>query len=422
MLNLIKSRYLQAVHAMPSSPAGSHDGDDSSSARFILSMMLVLFFMWGFITCLNDLLIPRLKVAFTLDYTQVMLVQFSFFLAYAVMSVPCSRIIARIGYRLGAIIGLITAALGCLLFMPSVWYLKFSLFLVGLFVLASGIVMLQVAANPCVTLLGSVQRASSRLTFAQALNSLGTTLAPLIMGGVIIAGGIVHSYLLLAALLVLCSGLVWVVRNPLFKQLGRSNVASASVRSAASAQSKSIWRQRRLMLGALGIFVYVGAEVSAGSLLTNYLHLPHIAGISLTAASRYLAFYWGGALIGRFIGSVVLRFIPASKAVVFNVLAACILIIVSVTHHGRIAMWSMIALGLFNSIMFPSIFALALQGLGERTSQASGLLCTAIAGGAVIPELQGMLADHIGLQPSFLLLIVCYLYIGYFCGFVCRRG
>lgn len=393
----------------------SNPSNGNTSAKAILGLMLVLFFMWGFITCLNDLLIPRLKLLFSLNYTQVMLVQFAFFGAYAVMSLPSSHIVGRLGYRMGAVIGLVIASCGCLMFIPSVYLHQYYVFLIGLFVLATGIVMLQVAANPCVTSLGDAKGASSRLTFAQGLNSFGTTIAPLLMGGVIVAGGVDSAYVGLAVALLICAVLILFFRGGYFKSLGKVRPKSAGSAENMSLVKKSAWSSTRLILGAIGIFVYVGAEVSTGSLLTNYIHLPQIANISLVKASHYLSFFWGGAMIGRFIGAWLMQMVRTQIAVIFNAIVACLLIVFSLLTHGSVAMWSILGLGLCNSIMFPCIFSLAIEGLGDLTSQGSGILCTAIVGGAILPVMQGWLADHIGLPHSFIIQIICYLYIAAFC-------
>ena len=399
-----------------------------------LSILTSLFFMWGFITCLNDILIPHLKSLFILNYTQVMLVQFCFFAAYLIMSVPSGYFVERFNYRSGIITGLTLAGIGCLLFYPAAEWLSYPLFLAAFFVLASGITLLQVAANPYVTLLGRPETASSRLNLTQAFNSLGTTLAPYFGGLFILAipvktTGELKSlnaeaflsyqsaqaklvqlpYLGLAGSLFLIAMIFFLIKLP-------NIAASASVfkDSLHPLDDKNAWHYRHLVLGALGIFVYVGAEVSIGSFLISYLGQSHIAGLSAQTASTYVSFYWGGAMLGRFLGASLMQYITAGKLLAFNALVAAMLVLIAMSGSGLISMWSLLAIGLFNSIMFPTIFSLALNGLGKHTGQGSGILCAAIAGGAILPLIQGMFADRIGLQPAFFIPALCYGYIAYY--------
>lgn len=377
----------------------------SASTTLSLSLMTIVFFIWGMLTCLNDLLAPHLKEYFALNYAQTMLIQLCFFLTYAVMSLPMSKVVEWIGYKYGVIVGLLIAAVGCLLFVPAAILHLYAFFLFGLFILATGIVCLQVAANTYVIVLGEARFASSRLTFAQAMNSIGTTIVPLIFGRMIVGGTVIGPYTVIAIALILFSIALC------FYPFPKISVPLAAIEEP---HSDSIWRNSYLILGALAIFVYVGAEVSTGTLLVNYLNLPQIANMQRPDAAGYLAFFWGGALVGRFIGSWILRVLKPQRVIAFNAMVNVLLLICSLWFDGYISMWAILCMGLFNSIMFPTIFALALDAVPRLKNQASGLLCTAIAGGAIIPELQGLLADHIGLQYSFVLLIFCYLYIFYF--------
>ncbi|MFA3783892.1 L-fucose:H+ symporter permease [Melioribacteraceae bacterium 4301-Me] len=402
-----------------------------------LTILTSLFFMWGFITCLNDILIPHLKAIFSLNYTQVMLIQFSFFTAYAVVSLPAGMLVEKIGYKNGIVFGLITAGVGCLLFYPAAEYQSYGIFLVALFILASGITILQVAANPYVAILGKPETASSRLNLTQAFNSLGTTIAPY-FGSLLIlsvavktaeelkslnmeelnayklaqASAVQVPYLGLAALLLLIAAVFAFIKLP---KIEGGNVEGAiDLNSSYDHYHQSAWKYRHLILGAIGIFVYVGAEVSIGSFLVNYIGQPFIAGLPESQAGKLVSFYWGGAMVGRFIGSAVQRKIKPGSVLGFNAFMAVVLVIVSMATFGKIAMWSILAVGFFNSIMFPTIFTLAIDGLGKHTGQASGILCMSIVGGALIPVLQGYFADNIGIHHAFFLPIICYLYIAYY--------
>lgn len=378
---------------------------------FALVALTSLFFMWGFITCLNDILIPYLKGAFELNYTQAMLIQFCFFGAYFIVSLPAGRLVGQVGFQKGIVIGLSIAALGCLLFIPAATAGIYALFLVALFVLASGITILQVSANPYVSALGSPETASSRLTMTQAFNSLGTTVAPtfgavlIFSEGSAVTGGaenVQFPYFILAMALVVLGVIFAFLKLPKLNDDVSTEVGGAA------------WHYRHLVLGAIGIFVYVGAEVSIGSFLVNYLSQPAVANLSEAAAATYITYYWGGAMVGRFIGALVMQKIAAGKVLAFNACGSVVLIIISVMSSGDIAMWTILAVGLCNSVMFPTIFSLALQGLDRHTAQGSGLLCLAIVGGAIVPVMQGALADSIGLQISFVLPAVCYLFIVYY--------
>ncbi len=402
---------------------------------FALSILTTLFFMWGFITCLNDILIPHLKAVFTLNYTQVMLIQFSFFTAYALVSLPAGMLVEKIGYKNGIVIGLITAGIGSLLFYPAAGYQSFEMFLFALFVLASGITLLQVAANPYVAILGKPETASSRLNLTQAFNSLGTTIAPL-FGSLLIlslavktaeelklmttdklaayklaeASAVQIPYLGLAAALFIIAAIFAVIKLPIVEAAAQSS----DVNVVETDNKKSAWEYKHLVLGALAIFVYVGGEVSIGSFLVSYLGQDFVAGLKEVDAGKFVSFYWGGAMVGRFVGSAVQRKIKPNVVLTFNALAAAVLVIVSMLSFGQLAMWSILAVGLFNSIMFPTIFTLAIDGLGKHTGQASGILCTAIVGGALIPLLQGYFADTIGIHYAFFIPVLCYMYIAYY--------
>lgn len=396
--------------------------ENGQNYNFALTSLTFLFFIWGFITCLNDILIPHLKNVFDLNYTEAMLIQFCFFGAYFLVSIPAGYLVKKAGYQRGIVIGLIIAAAGCLLFYPAASVQKYVLFLVALFVLASGITILQVAANPYVTALGRAATASSRLTLTQAFNSLGTTIAPWFGGLLILAAATAEvgtaefkaqeaaavqvPYLMLAASLLVLAAIFAFLKLPTVSEHHQTEIADAD--------SGSAWQYSHLVLGALGIFVYVGGEVAIGSFLVNFLGEPHIAGLPEATAAGYISYYWGGAMIGRFIGAAVMQKIAAGKVLAFNAVAAALLVIVAITMSGAVAMWAILAVGLFNSIMFPTIFSLAVTGLGKYTSQGSGVLCLAIVGGAIVPLLQGMLADSIGLQMSFILPVFCYVYICYY--------
>jgi FHS family L-fucose permease-like MFS transporter len=387
---------------------------------FALTSLTSLFFMWGFITCLNDILIPHLKGVFDLSYSQAMLVQFCFFGAYFIVSLPAGAIVKKVGYQKGIVFGLVIAAIGCLCFYPAASLHSYPVFLMALFVLASGITILQVSANPFVSMLGDAKTASSRLTMTQAFNSLGTTIAPFFGAFLILneaaeaitpqasAESVQMPYVLLAALLLCLAAVFAWLKLPVL------SVSEENKNTSKASDNESAWSYRHLVLGAVGIFVYVGAEVSIGSFLVSFLAEPSIAGLAEAEAAHYIAYYFGGAMVGRFIGAAVMQKIAAGKALCFNAFLAVLLILVTVLSSGMVAMVAILLVGLCNSIMFPTIFSLAIQGLGKHTSQASGILCLAIVGGAILPLLQGFLADSIGVQLSFLLPVICYVFIAYY--------
>ena len=393
----------------------AHDVD----YRFALTSLTSLFFMWGFITCLNDILIPHLKGVFDLSYSQSMLVQFCFFGAYFIVSLPSGAIVKKLGYQKGIVLGLVIAAVGCLCFYPAATMHSYPVFLMALFILASGITLLQVSANPYVSMLGDAKTASSRLTMTQAFNALGTTVAPF-FGALLIlneasdalsarasAEAVQMPYVFLAAMLLALAAIFSWLKLPNLSPVEEEEKPQDEV-------SGSAWQYRHLVLGAVGIFVYVGAEVSIGSFLVSFFADPNIAGLEESQAAKYIAYYWGGAMVGRFIGAAVMQKIAAGKVLCFNATLAVILILVAVFSSGTLAMVAILLVGLCNSIMFPTIFSLAIQGLGKHTSQASGILCLAIVGGAIIPLVQGLLADTVGVQPAFILPIFCYFFIVYY--------
>ncbi|MET0388849.1 MAG: sugar MFS transporter [Polyangiales bacterium] len=391
---------------------------NAQSFKPALVVLTSLFFMWGLITSLNDILVPHLKTAFTLTYVRAMLIQFCFFGAYFVVSLPAGFLVERIGYRNGIIVGLLTAGLGCVGFYPAALVKAYPLFLAALFVLACGITLLQVAANPYVSALGPPETSASRLNLTQAFNSLGTTLGPLVGSAAILGlegaeqGSQVETvrgpYLGLAALLALIAFVFSRFQLPAVS--GDANAAADD----PDAVRGSLWQQRHLILGTVGIFVYVGAEVSIGSFLVGYMAEPGIAGLSERAAGSYLAFYWGGAMVGRFIGSALLQKQQPGRVLAFNAACAAGLLLVAMGTSGLFAMWSVLAIGLFNSIMFPTIFTLAIARLGKHTGEASGVLCMAIVGGAIVPLVMGFFADRIGVHRAYFVPALCYAYIVYY--------
>ena len=398
--------------------AGSASGNSTAAAggqgpgtqTFAFIAMTCLFFFWGFITVLNDILIPFLKESFDLNYTQAMLVQFCFFGAYFIVSPFAGKLIDKVGYQQGIVLGLLTTATGCVLFYPSASLNVYALFLFSFFVLASGITILQVAANPYVAALGPETTAASRLNLAQAANSLGTTVGPIVGATLILgvvaadASAVQGPYLMIAALLVIAALVFRRIKLPVL----------AHVETTEEASAESIWNRRSLVLGALAIFLYVGGEVSIGSFLVNYFSESSIAGMSAVDAGEMVAYYWGAAMVGRLVGAWLMNYIAATKYLAINSVIAVLMIVVSMNTTGDVAMWSILAVGFFNSIMFPTIFTLAVKGLGSLTSKGSGLVCQAIVGGALVPLVQGAAADIIGIQMSFIVPMLCYIYIGWY--------
>jgi len=449
--------------------------------------------MWGFITCLNDIIIPHFKAVFELNYAQAMLIQLAFFTAYFIASLPAGSVVNRLGYKSGIIVGLITAGAGCAVFYPAASAQSFGMFLLALFILASGITLLQVAANPFVAILGKAETASSRLTMTQALNSLGTTIAPIFGSFLILAqkvktpdelkqlppdalnayhlaqaSSVQGPYIGLAIALVVLAvaigffklpkigelhvkvpfvtyvpvilgsiGLVWFIRQALGVQTEAEATFDRNVFVSlmallfvcslviaffqlpkigeASEDGPARGGRRACVLGALGIFFYVGAEVAIGSFLVNYFKEPNIGGLTESQGAKYVALYWGGAMVGRFIGSFfTLRRYRPSRVLAVHAFVAAALVVVTMATSGVVAMYSVLAVGLFNSIMFPTIFTIGIDGLGKHTGKGSGLLCMAIVGGALIPVIQGSLADRIGIHHCFVIPVVCYLFIAWY--------
>lgn len=386
-----------------------------------LVVLTTLFFMMGFITCMNDILIPHLKDIFTLTNVQAMLVQFCFFTAYAIMSIPMGHLVGKIGYKNGVIGGFLLTAVGCLLFYPAADSQSYPTFLGALFILASGVTLLQVAGNPYVTLLAKPGKESATLTLVQAFNSLGTTIAPIIGAHFILAdaaqkaskaeqiASVQIPYLGLAGLLILLAVFVKMIRLPDARKI-------AVEESEHNHDGKtSVWQYKHLIFGVVGIFCYVGAEVSIGSFMVNILGF--LKGLSHAEGAKLLSYYWGGAMVGRFLGSAVMARVAPNRYLAFNASVATALLVIAIMvgkGNADIAMWALIAIGFFNSIMFPTIFSLATKNLGKFTNSASGILCTAIVGGALIPVLQGKIADDFGMMISYVAPAVCYLYIVFF--------
>jgi FHS family L-fucose permease-like MFS transporter len=385
------------------------EGQVQGKQTFAFIAMTCLFFFWGFITVLNDILIPFLKESFDLNYTQAMLVQFCFFGAYFIVSPFAGRLIDKVGYQQGIVIGLLTTAAGCCLFYPSASLHLYPLFLFGFFVLASGITILQVAANPYVAALGPEKTAASRLNLAQAANSFGTTVGPIVGAALILgvvaadASAVQGPYLMIAGLLVVAAIVFRCIKLPVLTHMESEEKAEGSV-----------WEHRHLVLGALAIFLYVGGEVSIGSFLVNYFSESSIGGLTTAEAGEMVAYYWGAAMIGRLIGAVLMNYVADTKYLAINAVIAIVMIVDSMNTSGTLAIWSILAVGFFNSIMFPTIFTLAVKGLGSMTSKGSGFVCQAIVGGALIPLVQGVAADTMGIQLSFIVPMLCYIYIGWY--------
>lgn len=423
------------------------------SYRSSFISVTILFFLWGFITVLVDSLVPRLKEVFEMSYAKTVLVQFAFFTAFFVISLPAGAILTKIGYKKGIVLGLVIMAIGCLLFYPAAEYRNFNVFLIGYFTLAAGITVLQVAANPYVALLGSEDGASSRLNLSQAFNSLGTTIAPVVGALFLLSDSVKTSeeinllnstdkasyyaaeaatvqtpFLFIAAFIGILALTFSFIKLP--------KVMEESPKGGYLALLKN----KMMMLGALGIFVYVGAEVAIGSFLVNYFDDMNLAviiaenqtmmNIANTIASTFnktfsnsdpksllgifIIFYWGGAMIGRFIGAYLTKIMSPGRVLSIFALLAIVLIAISINTVGLVSMWSILAVGLVNSIMFPTIFTLTLEGLGDLKAQASGLLCMAIVGGAIIPFAFGSLIDGFGFKTAFILTMICYGYILYY--------
>ncbi|WP_296616628.1 sugar MFS transporter [Sphingomonas sp.] len=409
--------------AAAANPGGTGDTHQGINAPGLQVFVFALFFIFGGITSLNDVIIPKLKELFTLNYTQAMLVQFCFFTAYALIGIPGAMLVKRIGYMRGAAAGLLTMMVGCLLFIPASNTATYGLFLFALFILATGVVLVQIVANPLITLLGKPETASSRLTFAQAFNSFGTTIFP-IVGAILILGSltkvsaadlsgpaldayrtaesqaIVHGYLGLAVALAIVAAVVWMFRDKLKGEAHQAGAGFAGV---------DLLGRPRFAFGALCIFLYVGAEVSIGSLIVNYLKQSSVMGLSTESAGKLIFVYWFCAMIGRFIGAAVLRFVNPGKVLAGVAVGAIVLILVSTHTTGTTSGYSLLLIGLMNSIMFPTIFTLACEKLGARAADGSGIINVAIFGGAVLPVATGFLADTTGsLALALILPAACY--------------
>lgn len=418
----------------PAQPSATADTGQGVNAPDLQIFVFALFFIFGGITSLNDVIIPKLKDLFTLNYFQALLVQSAFFAAYFIFSIPAAAIVRKAGYMRSASIGLVIMTAGCLLFIPASQSGTFAVFLGALFVLAAGITTVQVVANPLISLLGKPATAHSRLTFAQAFNSLGTTIFP-IVGGWVILGGlaqvdattlsgaaldayrtaetqvVVNTYLALALALVIVAGVVWTRRNRL------PNVVEDS---GSVLRAFNLLERPRFGFGAACIFLYVGAEVAIGSLIVNYLIQADVFGIGAADAVTYVGFYWGGAMFGRFIGAAVLRLVSPGKVLGAVATGSIVLILITANSTGQVAGWSLLLIGLMNSIMFPTIFSLASEGLGKRAAEGSGIIAMAIVGGAVIPPLTGLIADASSLRFALILPAACYAIIAAY-GVYARR-
>ncbi|MFQ3180705.1 MAG: FHS family L-fucose permease-like MFS transporter [Polaribacter sp.] len=426
---------------------------NSKSNKSAFIFLTTLFFLWGFITVLVDSLVPRLKDVFEMSYAKTVLVQFAFFVAFFVFSLPAGFLLSKIGYKKGIVLGLLTMALGCLLFYPAASYRAFPVFLIGYFTLAGGITILQVAANPYVALLGSEEGASSRLNLSQAFNALGTTIAPVVGALFLLSDSVKtsHEIAFLSAIEktdyyvaeaeTVQTPFILIAASIAFLALifGFIKLPKVMEESPKGGYLKLL-KNKGMLMGALGIFVYVGAEVSIGSFLVNYFSEMNLSvvvsqnetmmQIANTIASVFnktfsdsdpksllgifVIFYWGGAMIGRFVGAYLTKIMTPGKVLTIFAVLAIMMILISINTVGLISMWSILAVGLFNSIMFPTIFTLSLEGLGDLKAQASGLLCMAIVGGAIIPFIFGSLIDGFGFKTAFILTILCYGYILFF--------
>lgn len=402
----------------------------AKAAGFMIPFVIALFFAWGFATVLVDALAPKLRGLFQLSYLEAALTQFAFFAAYFFFSLPAAALLSRLGYVKSVVVGLVIAAFGCLIFAPAAQAGLYSLYLLALFVLAGGITILQVSANPLITLLGRPETAHSRLTFAQFFNSLATFLGPFIGSAVILqtttvrpdpattsaselaafrqteAAGVQNVYVAIATGLIALAAVFWFLRK-------RASLPRAD-HAPSLGETLGLLRNSRLAFAVVSIFLYVGAEVSIGTFLTNYLAQPDILGLSEARAHALVSYYWGGAMVGRLVGGFVLaRFAPGKVLALFGI-GAAVLATVSALTVGETAGYSIIAVGLFNSIMFPTIFALGIEGQEEKTPQASGLICMAIVGGAILPPVTGWVADQTSLATALFVPVACYLWIAFY--------
>ncbi|HET8611484.1 MAG TPA: sugar MFS transporter [Sphingomonas sp.] len=423
---------MAAMHPITPTPTTGAEGAEYPGA---LAALASVFFMWGFVTALNDVLVPHLKSAFVLSYTEVMLIQFTFFSAYFIMSLPGAWLLGRSGYRNGIVIGLLTTAAGALLFLPAARAASYGMFLGALFVLASGITLLQVAANPYVALLGAPRTASSRLNLVQAFNSLGTTLAP-IFGGLLILSHSVAGTRGGGSVIVETAAArmrdAAVVKGPyagiavalgllaLFIFLCRLPAATAPATSHDKG-GDSLRQHPRLIFGLGALFFEVGAEISIGSFLINYLSLSDVAGFSHATGAYYVSVFWGLAMLGRLLGSAAMRRISPALVLGGVVVAGSLLLSTSIASGGWLALGTIVMLGFTNSIMFPTVFTLSIEGLGALTARGSALLIMAIVGAAVVPMAQGIAADAYGVRASFLVPLLCYAYVLFF-AIYCHRA
>jgi FHS family L-fucose permease-like MFS transporter len=433
-----------AIGASSGRVSNVSSGSNQNYSTALYSLM-VLFFMLGFITCFNDILIPYLKVMFKLNFVQANLINFCFFGAYFVMSIPAGRLVEKHGYKAIMILGFVIAAIGAFLFFPAASSRSYGLFLGALFILATGITLLQVAGNPYVAVLGTPESSSARLTLTQALNSLGTTIAPLVgtyfilrhlpslpkeitdqkdlskltpelnslLDSILEKTNLMYlenTYLFIGGALLLIGVALFLMKLPAIGH-GDGEVSTEGI-----VEKSSIWEYRHLVLGIAGIFAYVGAEVAIGSHIVSYLHMDNVMGLAESAAGVYITYYWGGAMVGRFLGTIILGQVNPGKLLGFYALMAILLIVTSVATSGLVSMWSLLLIGFFNSLMFPTIFTLSIRGLGKYTEQASGLLCTAIVGGALMPLLFAFIADntHGNLKLAMIVPAICYVYISFF--------
>ena len=406
----------------PNAGSGAAPAATGRDVGYLPVFVFALFFFFGGITSLNDVIIPKLKELFTLSYAQVMTVQSAFFGAYFIISLPAAAVVRRIGYMRSAVVGLLLMMIGCILFIPASSSAMFQMFLIALFIVAAGITVVQVVANPLISLLGPPATVHSRLTFAQAFNSLGTTIFPYV-GATLILGSLATidpkslkgaalmsyraqethvigaTYLGLALALLVLAAMVWWYRDHLREQ---------RIPGSSWSEALGLLRVPRFIFGASCIFLYVGAEVAIGSLMVNYLMQPDVLGLAQKAAGEHVPFYWGGAMVGRFVGSYLLRLFSPGK--VLAVAAAGVMTLLFISSHttGVVSGWSILAIGLCNSIMFPTIFSLASEGLGARSASASGIIAVAIVGGAVIPPLTGHTADVFSLRAALVVPAICY--------------
>lgn len=421
--------------AIPGHTTDAGSTDRQQPYKTALTLLASLFFMWGFITVINNTLLPHLRSVFELDYTRTTLIESVWFIAYFVVSLPSAKLIERLGYKNALVIGLLTMALGALLMIPAARIPSYTFVVVALFIIASGITLLQVAANPYVTVIGPPQTASSRLNLVQAFNSMGTTFAPLFGGYLILgrsvsgtAASTVHTltlaqrmadaravqlpYLIVAIVLIALAVVFARVRLPDLDQKNRRI-------AAAERKQHSLWRHRNLVFGVPAIFIYLIAEIGVANLFINFVSAPDIGNLTHEQASHYLFLLWGGMMVGRFAGSLLMRAISAEAVLAAASIGAFAVMLIAAFAHGPTAMWALISVGLFHSIMFPTIFTLGIRGLGPLTEEGAGLLIMAIAGGALV-IVQGLLADRFGLQLSFLLTAACEVYTLFYALWGCK--